>query len=59
MNEAALVAGRDPELDALQAEQGKKSDPKLKSPPRDTVIQRAVDFITTLDVYGPATETGK
>jgi len=54
MNEAALVAGVNPEIDAMEAAQGKKQDnqPVL----RDTVLQRAVDFITTAGFYktGPA-----
>ena len=46
MNEAALVAGTNPEIEAIQAAQrkGAKAKPML----RDVVLQRAVDFITTL-----------
>ncbi len=51
MNEAALVAGRNPELDALQIQQAKKAE-KPKLPLRDVVLQRAVDFVTTLSIYG-------
>lgn len=58
MNEAALVAGRNPELDALEATQAKKQEAK-SVPPRDTVMQRAVDFITTMGVYGAAPATEK
>lgn len=50
MNEAALVAGTNPELDAIQAAQmakGEKTNPVL----RDAVLQRAVDFITTVAIY--------
>ena len=50
MNEAALVAGINPELDALAAAQGKPTDPKVEL--RDPVLQRAVDFITTIKFYG-------
>ena len=50
MNEAALVAGTNPELDAIQAAQGAKG-PKPKAPLRDAVLQRAVDFITTISLY--------
>ncbi len=48
MNEAALIAGTFPELDAFQAEQaGDPSTPGL----RDVVLQRAVDLITTISIY--------
>jgi hypothetical protein len=50
MNEAALVAGTNPELDALQASQKSKGE-KPKAPLRDAVLQRAVDFITTIAIY--------
>ncbi|MEI8342610.1 MAG: S41 family peptidase, partial [Verrucomicrobiota bacterium] len=49
MNEAALVAGINPEIDAIEAAQGKKPDAKPAL--RDTVLQRAVDFITTVGFY--------
>lgn len=48
LNEAALIAGRNPELDALEASQrGKKEKPQ----PRDFVLQRAVDIVTSLAVF--------
>ncbi len=50
MNEAALVAGTNPELDAIQAAQKAKAE-KAKPPLRDAVLQRAVDFITTIALY--------
>ena len=50
MNEAALVAGVNPEIDAYELIQGKRSEAKLEL--RDTVLQRAVDFITTIEFYG-------
>lgn len=50
MNEAALVAGTNPELDALQALQKARGE-RPKPPLRDTVLQRAVDFITTIAIY--------
>jgi hypothetical protein len=50
MNEAALVAGTNPELDAVQAAQKAKGE-KPKPPLRDAVLQRAVDFITTIAIY--------
>ena len=50
MNEAALVAGTNPELDAIQAAQKAKGE-KAKPALRDAVLQRAVDFITTISLY--------
>ena len=50
MNEAALVAGTNPELDAIQAAQKLKGE-KPKAPLRDAALQRAVDFITTIAIY--------
>ena len=57
MNEAALVAGTNPEVDAIEAAQHAKAV-KGKTPLRDVVLQRAVDFITTVGLYGkkPAVE---
>ena len=52
MNEAALVSGANPELDAAQAAQKNKTERKLLL--RDAVLQRAVDFITTLAIYEKA-----
>ena len=49
LNEAALVARINPELDAIEAAQGKK--PNTKPAPRDIALQRAVDFITTVAFY--------
>jgi C-terminal processing protease CtpA/Prc len=50
LNEAALVAGSNPELDAVQQAQKSKAE-KTSPPPRDVVLQRAVDFITTITIY--------
>jgi hypothetical protein len=50
MNEAALVAGTNPEFDAVQAVQ-KNHGEKTTPPLRDVVLQRAVDFITTIAIY--------
>lgn len=52
MNEAALVAGTNPELDAALAAQKNKGERKILL--RDAVLQRAVDFITTLAIYEKA-----
>jgi C-terminal processing protease CtpA/Prc len=47
-NEAALVAGRNPDLDAYEEQQANKGKPaKLK----DTPLQRALDFFTTIAFY--------
>lgn len=50
MNEAALLAGRNPELEALEAAQrrGRPPDPPKV---RDVVLQRAVDVVTSLAIY--------
>ena len=50
MNEAALVAGTSPELDTIQAAQKLKGE-KPRPPLRDTALQRAVDFITSLPLF--------
>jgi Peptidase family S41 len=52
MNEAALVAGTNPELEAALTAQKNKAERKLLL--RDAVLQRAVDFITTLAIYEKA-----
>jgi hypothetical protein len=52
MNEAALIAGTNPELDELQANQKRKASGELPAkPPCDEVLQRALDFITSVRVY--------
>lgn len=49
MNEAALVAGANPEIDAFEAAQREK--PTLKPMLRDVQLQRALDLLTTIRVY--------
>ncbi len=52
MNEAALVAGTNPELDEIQQVQRLKA--KGGTPargPRDEALQRALDYITTVRIY--------
>jgi hypothetical protein len=49
LNEAALVAGKNPELDAFEARQ--KGPGAERSAVRDAVVQRAIDLITSLAVY--------
>jgi C-terminal processing protease CtpA/Prc len=52
MNEAALIAGTNPELDELQEVQRLKAKGEAKpKPPRDEVVQRALDFITSIRIY--------
>ena len=58
MNEAALVAGTNPELETLAAAQRARTE-KLKPPVRDAVLQRAVDFVTALAIYGAKPEIEK
>ena len=50
MNEAALLAGRNPELEAMEAAQrrGRNTEKVL---PRDPVLQRAMDVVTSLAIY--------
>ncbi len=50
LNEAALVAGVNPEIDAIQAAQRDRGE-KPKAPVRDVQLQRAVDLITTIGIY--------
>lgn len=52
MNEAALVAGTNPDLDRVIANQQNKGE-KNKDPLRDVVLQRAIDFVTTITIYQP------
>ena len=50
MNEAALLAGRNPELEAMEAAQ-RRGRNQEKPLPRDTVLQRALDVVTSLAIY--------
>lgn len=54
-NEAALVSGINPELDAARDAQAarRRGEPAPKPPLRDFVIQRAFDLATTLLVLDP------
>ena len=51
MNEAALLAGTNPEVDAAEAAQQRRSRASEKPPPHDPVLQRALDVVTSLEVY--------
>jgi hypothetical protein len=50
MNEAALVAGVNPELEAMQAAQRNRGE-RSQPPPRDVQLQRAIDLVTTIAIY--------
>jgi len=51
MNEAALLAGTNPEVEAVEAAQQRRGKSPEKSPPHDPVLQRALDVVTSLEVY--------
>ena len=51
MNEAALLAGTNPEVEAAEAAQQRRGHAPEKQPPHDPVLQRALDVITSLEVY--------
>ena len=50
LNEAALLAGRNPEIEAMEAAQ-RRGRGAERSLPRDPVLQRAVDIVTTVSIY--------
>jgi len=53
MNEAALVAGTNPEIDAEEAAQHESEDADSdKTVLFDTALQRAVDLVTTIRIFG-------
>ena len=49
LNEAALIAGTNPELDIPDAQRRLRA--REKTPLRDSVLQRALDVVTSLEVY--------
>jgi len=49
LNEAALLAGTNPEVDA--AESQRRNRGREKQPARDPVLQRALDLVTSLEIY--------
>src|SRR6266403_2253708 len=51
MNEAALLAGTNPELEAAEAAQQRRGHAPEKPLPHDPVLQRALDVVTSLEVY--------
>jgi Peptidase family S41 len=51
MNEAALLAGTNPEVEAAEAAQQRRSRSPEKPPTHDPLLQRALDVVTSLEVY--------
>ncbi len=51
LNEAALLAGTNPEIDATQAAQRRRARGGEKPAMHDAVLQRAVDLVTSIGVY--------
>jgi len=51
MNEAALLAGTNPEVEAAEAAQQRRGRAPEKAPPHDPVLQHALDVVTSLEVY--------
>jgi hypothetical protein len=51
MNEAALLAGTNPEVEAAEAAQQRRGRAPEKPPPHDPVLQRALDVVTSLEIY--------
>jgi hypothetical protein len=50
LNEAALLSGRNPELEAMEAAQRRTRNPEKSPPVHDSVLQRALDLVTSLAV---------
>ena len=51
MNEAALLAGTNPEFEAAEAAQQRRGRAPEKPPAHDPVLQRALDVVTSLEIY--------
>jgi Peptidase family S41 len=51
MNEAALLAGTNPDVEAAEAAQQRHGRAPEKPPAYDPVLQRALDVVTSLEVY--------
>jgi hypothetical protein len=51
LNEAALLAGTNPEVEAAEAAQQRRGRAPEKPPAHDPVLQRALDVVTSLEVY--------
>jgi C-terminal processing protease CtpA/Prc len=50
LNEAALISGRNPELEAMEAAQRRNRSPE-KSGVHDAVLQRALDLVTSIGIF--------
>jgi hypothetical protein len=50
LNEAALISGRNPELEAMEAAQRRGHGPE-KATVRDPVLQRALDLVTSIGIF--------
>jgi hypothetical protein len=48
LNEAALMAGTNPELESAEQRRGRAQE---RSMPRDAILQRALDLVTSLEIY--------
>ena len=48
LNEAALIAGTNPELESSDQRRGRSQQ---NATPRDSMLQRALDLITSLEIY--------
>jgi hypothetical protein len=51
MNEAALLAGTNPEVEAAETAQQRRGRAPEKPPTHDPVLQRALDVVTSLEIY--------
>ena len=49
LNEAALISGKNPELEAMEAAQRRKTNPE-KNGVHDAVLQRALDLVTSIEI---------
>ncbi len=50
MNEAALLSGKNPELEAMEAAQKRGANPE-KASVHDPVVQRALDLVTSIGIF--------
>jgi C-terminal processing protease CtpA/Prc len=50
LNEAALISGKNPELEAMEAAQRRGRGPE-KTTARDPVLQRALDLVTSIAIF--------
>ena len=50
LNEAALISGKNPELEAMEAAQRRSRNPE-KAGVHDPVLQRALDLVTSIGIF--------